>query len=80
MPEQQVNQPLDFWMQGIGSFGRLKNNDNAIGGNYTISGSGQLTMTGKSTYTGATTISAGTVTLSSSGALNNTKLLTIGAG
>jgi outer membrane autotransporter protein len=38
MPEQQVNQPLDFWMQGIGSFGQLKNDGNATGGNYTISG------------------------------------------
>jgi uncharacterized protein with beta-barrel porin domain len=38
MPEQQVNQPWDFWMQGIGSFGKLKNDGNATGGNYTISG------------------------------------------
>jgi outer membrane autotransporter protein len=38
MPERQVNQPLDFWMQGIGSFGQLKNDGNATGGNYTISG------------------------------------------
>ncbi len=38
MPEQQVNQPFDLWMQGIGSFGQLKNDGNATGGNYTISG------------------------------------------
>jgi len=40
MQQAQVNQPLDMWVQGIGSFGDLDGDGNAQGGNYTIGGLG----------------------------------------
>ncbi|HZI33219.1 MAG TPA: autotransporter domain-containing protein, partial [Candidatus Binatia bacterium] len=38
LQQAEVQQPLDFWLQGIGSFGQLDSDGNAQGGNYTISG------------------------------------------
>jgi outer membrane autotransporter protein len=34
----EANQPLDIWLQGFGTFGDLKNDGNAIGGDFTIAG------------------------------------------
>ena len=38
MQQAQVNQPLDFWLQGVGTFGHLDSDANAQGGDYTIGG------------------------------------------
>ncbi len=38
MQQAEVYQPLDFWLQGIGTFGHLDDDGNAQGGNYTIGG------------------------------------------
>jgi uncharacterized protein with beta-barrel porin domain len=40
MQKKQPYEPLDLWVQGVGSFGRLNDDGNAIGGNFVVSGMG----------------------------------------